>query len=207
MGNGPGLILVPGGMQAAQNFMKLGAALADSFTVSILNRRGRSPSGPYGEDHSIQKEVDDLAALLQETGARNAFGLSAGGLILLQATLKLPALRRIALNEPGLVLAGDQRPMAWAPRYEEQLARENLAGAMVAIMKGTRDRRDLFTALPGFLLVPLMRLAIGTYGKNAKSEDVPLGGLIRSIHVDLHNVAEMAGTLEAFGAINTEVLL
>jgi pimeloyl-ACP methyl ester carboxylesterase len=207
LGTGPGLILVPGGMQAAQNFMKLGAALADSFTVSILNRRGRSPSGTYGEDHDIGKEVDDLDALVQKTGAQNLFGLSAGGLVLLQAALGLPATIRIALYEPPLVLAGDPRPLAWLPRYERELARGNLAGAMVAVMKGTADRGDLFTALPLFLLVPLMRLAIRTQGKDVEASDVPLDTLIRSIHFDLRNIGEMAGRLETFRALDAEVLL
>jgi Bacteriocin-protection, YdeI or OmpD-Associated len=75
MGSGPALILVPGGMQAAQNFMKLGTSLSDTFTVSILNRRGRSLSGPYDKDHSIQREVEDLDALLRKTGAQNVVKL------------------------------------------------------------------------------------------------------------------------------------
>jgi pimeloyl-ACP methyl ester carboxylesterase len=207
MGNGPGLVLVPGGMQAAQNFMKLGAALSGSFTVSILNRRGRSLSGPYGKEHSIQVEVEDLDALLRETGARNVFGLSVGGLITLQAALKLPTLERIALYEPALVLAGDRRPMAFAPKYEEQLMRGHLAGAMVAVMKGTGDRGDWLTALPRFLLIPLMRLALQAGRKSMKSEDASLESLIRSMHFDLRNVAQMAGMLESFSAVNAEVLL
>ena len=35
LGHGPGVIAVHGGMQAAQNLMKLALALADSFTVYL----------------------------------------------------------------------------------------------------------------------------------------------------------------------------
>ena len=41
-GQRPGIIAVHGGgMQAAQNLMKLAHALADSFTVYLPDRRGR----------------------------------------------------------------------------------------------------------------------------------------------------------------------
>ena len=42
LGRGPGVIAVHGGMQAAQNLMKLAGALADSFTVYLPDRRGRA---------------------------------------------------------------------------------------------------------------------------------------------------------------------
>jgi pimeloyl-ACP methyl ester carboxylesterase len=207
IGGGPGLILVPGGMQAAQNFMTLGGMLSDAFTVSILNRRGRSLSGPFGKDHGIQTEVDDLDVLLRETGAQNVFGLSSGALLSLQAALTLPSLSRLALYEPPLVLEGDAASMAWVPRYDEELARGNLAGAMVACMKGAGDRGDFFTALPRFLLVALMQFAIKADAKNVKADEASLESLIRSFHFDNRIVAEMAGTLDKFRTISAEVLL
>lgn len=207
MGDGPALVLVPGGMQAAQNFMMLGWALSESFTVHILNRRGRSLSGPYREDHSIQREVEDLDAVLQATGANDVFGLSAGALITLTAALALPALHRIALYEPPLVLKDDPSPMDWMPRYEKEFAEGNLAAGMVTGMKGIADSGDWFTALPRFAMINLMRLAIRADRRNVKSEDASLESLIRSLHFDLCNVAEMVGTLEAFRAIKADVLL
>lgn len=74
MGHGPALILVHGGMQAAQNFMKLAEALADEFTVIVPDRRGRGLSSPYRADHSIQADVEDMQALLAATGAHNVSG-------------------------------------------------------------------------------------------------------------------------------------
>ena len=46
LGSGPGLILLHGGMMAAQNFMRLAELLSDSFTVYVPDRRGRGSSGP-----------------------------------------------------------------------------------------------------------------------------------------------------------------
>src|SRR6267154_1797860 len=83
VGSGPGLILVHGGNMGSQNFMKLGQALADKFTVYIVDRRGRGLSGPAG-DYSLAKESQDMRAIIQATGTSNIFGLSAGAIVALQ---------------------------------------------------------------------------------------------------------------------------
>jgi pimeloyl-ACP methyl ester carboxylesterase len=41
-GSGPGLILVHGGMKAAQHFGKLAGALGNDFRVYAPDRRGRA---------------------------------------------------------------------------------------------------------------------------------------------------------------------
>jgi len=46
LGSGPGIILLHGGANASQSFMKIGKALSDKFTVYIPDRRGRGLSGP-----------------------------------------------------------------------------------------------------------------------------------------------------------------
>ena len=92
MGSGPGIILMHGGVNASQHFMKLGAALSDAFTVYIPDRRGRGLSGPFGEDYGIQREVEDLDALLNKTGAYHLFGAATGALIILQSALTLPGI-------------------------------------------------------------------------------------------------------------------
>ena len=91
---GPGIIAVHGGIQAAQNLMKLAHALADSFTVYLPDRRGRGLTGPPGRHYSLATECEDLSALAKATGAHNIFGLSPGAIIALQAPLVLPAIRK-----------------------------------------------------------------------------------------------------------------
>lgn len=205
MGRGPGLVLLHGGMQAAQNFMRLATALSDQFTLYIPDRRGRGLSGPFGDDHGIDKEVQDLASLMAETGAQDVFSLSAGALIALQATLSLPSLRKAALYEPPLVVDGASSPMTWAPRYERELARGDLAAAMVSCMHGVGDVSEFH--LPRFIMVPLMRLAIRASARDRSNGDVPLDVLIRSVHFDIQLAAQMAGTVEKFKAAAVEVLL
>jgi pimeloyl-ACP methyl ester carboxylesterase len=205
IGIGPGLILLHGGMQAAQSFMKLATALSDTFTVYIPDRRGRGLSGPVRDGVGMNEELQDLQALATKTDAQDVFGLSSGALIALQATLALPSLRKVALYEPPLAIDGAPSPMAWAAHYEEDLARGDLAAAMVTCMKGTGDVSRL--KMPRFILVPLMRLAIRASANDKTSRNIPLEVLIRSVQSDIRLAAEMAGTVETFKTARAEILL
>jgi pimeloyl-ACP methyl ester carboxylesterase len=80
LGRGPSVILLHGGANASQHMMRLGRALADAFTVYLPDRRGRGMSGTFGPAYSIQREDEDLAAMVEHTGAECVFGPANGGL-------------------------------------------------------------------------------------------------------------------------------
>jgi hypothetical protein len=46
LGDGPGLILLGGVLSSVSTYLALAEALAADFTVHVVNRRGRPPSGP-----------------------------------------------------------------------------------------------------------------------------------------------------------------
>ncbi len=121
LGHGPGVVLLHGAMESAQSHMQLAEALADTFTIYLPDRRGRGLSGPYGKDYSIQKDVEDMDALLTKTGAHYVFGVSSGGLIWLQAALTLPAIHKAALYEPMLLINGSV-PTTFVTRYDKEMA-------------------------------------------------------------------------------------
>jgi pimeloyl-ACP methyl ester carboxylesterase len=116
MGSGPSLIITHGGLDAAQTHLKLRALLSDKFTVYIPDRRGRGLSGPFGENYGLQREADDVEALLKETGAHYLFGVSSGALIILRSSLTLKGIHKIALYEP-LVYLINQRWTDLTTRY------------------------------------------------------------------------------------------
>ena len=78
VGSGPGLVLLHGAGQTAESFRTLATDLAPSFTVYVPDRRGRGMSRTYGDFQGLRTETDDLAALLDASGARYVFGLSSG---------------------------------------------------------------------------------------------------------------------------------
>src|SRR5215467_10066128 len=69
LGHGPGVVLLHGANESAQSHMRLAELLADAFTLYLPDRRGRGLSGLFGTDYSMQKEIEDLDALLTKTGA------------------------------------------------------------------------------------------------------------------------------------------
>lgn len=103
-GSGPPLILVDaaGHYRAFSSFSGLVCLLADRFTVFHYDRRGRGNStdtAPY----AVQREVEDLAALIEQAGGSAfLYGFSSGGLLALQAVSAGLAIPRLALLEPPI---------------------------------------------------------------------------------------------------------
>ena len=86
-GSGPALILVDGALcsRAFGPSPKLAPLLAQHFTVFAYDRRGRGQSGDT-QPYSPAREVEDIAALIQEAGGTACLlGLSSGGALALQA--------------------------------------------------------------------------------------------------------------------------
>jgi pimeloyl-ACP methyl ester carboxylesterase len=204
-GRGAPLVLLHGGMQTAQSFSQLAAALADDFSVYVPDRRGRGASGPNGPAYGVAREVEDLTALLAHTGAAGVFGLSSGAIIALRTALVTPGLRRLAIYEPPLSLDHSTYP-AWVTRFDREVAAGDLAAALVTVMKGTGDT-SFFSQLPRWLTVPLLRLGLRAQAGEAAPGEAPLAALVPTMHYDAQIVIETEATLESFGAVTAEVLL
>ena len=103
VGRGPGLVVLPGTTRRAHHYDKMAAALADRFTVYTVDRRGRGSSPPQDADYGLDLEVSDALEVLDETGSRQIFGHSYGGLIGLHVALRRD-LDRLVLFEPPAAL-------------------------------------------------------------------------------------------------------
>jgi pimeloyl-ACP methyl ester carboxylesterase len=206
VGQGPGVIALHGGLQAAQNLMKLACALADSFTVYLPDRRGRGLSGPPGDGYGLEAECADVAALARATGARNLFGLSSGGIVALRAALTLPAIRRVAVYEPPFSV-DHSVPLDWVAQYDAYVAQGKLGRAAIAVSRGTQ------TARSGTRLLPPSALGVMADRREPRDEpavrhgDVPLRDLVPTMRYDVQLVRETEGTLAAYAAVSAEVLL
>lgn len=104
-GSGPALVLVDGAMcyRGSSPNDALAKELAARFTVYTYDRRGRGESantGPY----AIEREVEDLAALIKEAGGEAfLFGISSGAALALEAARSLPV-TKLAVYEPPFVV-------------------------------------------------------------------------------------------------------
>ena len=122
-GDGPPVILVCGQSTTRSSNAALAALLAPDFTVLNYDRRGRGDSGdtlPY----EVEREVDDIEALVSEAGG-SAFvcGFSSGAVLALEAAASGLAIDKLALWEPPFDPEEDRRPpLDLAQRYEEMIA-------------------------------------------------------------------------------------
>ena len=119
-GKGPVVILVLGALNSRKSGVKLAKLLAPHFTAITYDRRGRGDStdiAPYAP----QREVEDLAALIDETGDQvYLYGHSSGAAIVLKAAIKLrKQVKKIAIYEAPYVLDGGARKAA--KEYNKQL--------------------------------------------------------------------------------------
>lgn len=206
LGHGPAVVLLHGAASSGYNHMQLAEQLSDAFTVYVPDRRGRGLSGPYGEDYSIHRDVEDMDALLTKTDAHHVFGVSSGGLIWLQAALTLPAIHKAAIFEPPL-LVNRSLSTAFLTRYEREMAQGKLAAALITGMKGAQMGPRVMNAMPRFLLELLTKMAMKSEEKKGSGCYVPMRELARTLHYDFQLVVEMRGKLESFRAIRAEVLL
>jgi pimeloyl-ACP methyl ester carboxylesterase len=206
LGHGPGLVLVQGTMGSAQNFMELAGALAGSFTVYLPDRRGRGLSPlPYSQDYRLQNDVEDLEALLKETGASNVFGLSSGAIIALEAALTSSAIRRLAIFEPPLFPSG--APTTLIERYRTEIQQGQVAAALITAMKAAQMGPPIFNMIPGFLLLRLTNMAMAQEEKKGAGEYISMRQLAPTLQYDFQIVSEAAGPLQRFSAVKAEVLL
>jgi len=128
--NGGPLILVDGALcfRASGPMRRLAQELQSEFVVVTYDRRGRGESGntlPY----DVEREIDDIAALIDVVGGRaSLFGISSGAVLALSgAVLALKAanwlgdrVRALALYEPPLVLdaAGQRETLEFTAKVD-----------------------------------------------------------------------------------------
>src|SRR5512133_1544164 len=109
-GAGPPLILVGGALSNRLAAAPVASALAPHFTVFAYDRRGRGDSGDTAP-YAVEREVEDLEALINEAGGSAfVFGHSSGAVLALEAALRVPAkIRKQALYEAPFII-DDSRP-------------------------------------------------------------------------------------------------
>jgi pimeloyl-ACP methyl ester carboxylesterase len=121
-GDGQPLIMIDGatGHRAvSQTHAQVGALLREEFRVYSYDRRGRGESGDTAP-YAVQREIEDLAALIADAGAP-AFvcGFSSGAVLAPDAAAAGLPIARLTLFEPPFVV-DDSRPPAPA-NYVQRL--------------------------------------------------------------------------------------
>jgi pimeloyl-ACP methyl ester carboxylesterase len=121
LGRGPAVVLVGGATQRKEDWADLLQALAGAgFRAVTYDRRGRGDSGdttPY----AVEREVDDLAAVIAANGdTAGLHGQSSGGALASCAAAALPAVTTLSVFEtPYRVGEGPRPPVDYVDHLQE----------------------------------------------------------------------------------------
>ncbi len=198
MGEGPSVLVVPGALATASGYVPFARALAERFTVHVIERRGRGLSSAQGADYSLATEREDLLALQRETDASFFVGHSFGGLVTLEAARNNSALHRMAVYEPGVSIGGSIS-MDWMPRYEALLAQGKYLDAFVEFSRGTGPDRG--RSMPPWLMKLLLPLFVSTQDRER------MLGLLQENLREHREVARLDNHYDAYRDITAEALL
>jgi pimeloyl-ACP methyl ester carboxylesterase len=144
-GSGPAVILATGALDDGGENGPLAAELASDFTTYNYNRRGRGESGdtkPYG----LEREIEDLAALIAEAGgSAHLYGVSSGGALIMEAAAAGLAVGRLAVYEVPYMI-GEEAVQGWREyvgRLEAALAesRRGEAGELFMRLAGSSEEQ------------------------------------------------------------------
>jgi pimeloyl-ACP methyl ester carboxylesterase len=138
IGDGPAVILVDGALcdRRMGQSGQLAKLLARRFTVFTYDRRGRGESGDTLPS-AVAREVEDIAALLEEAGG-TAFiwGMSSGAVLALEAANRLSGIRKVAVYEAPLIVDASRASTEhqWA-RIDEAVAEQQRGEAVRAFLQ------------------------------------------------------------------------
>jgi pimeloyl-ACP methyl ester carboxylesterase len=173
IGNGPPVILIDGALcyRGMGQSGQLAELLAQHFTVFTYDRRGRGSSGDTAP-YAVEREVEDIAALLSEAGgAAFVWGTSSGAVLAVEATNRLTGIRKLALYEAPFIV-DDTRPTTehdW-DRISAAVAADRRSDAVKLFLK--------LVGVPGFVRM-LMPLMIPVWSKlKAVAHTLPYDGAI-----------------------------
>ena len=193
LGEGLALVIMPGtAPSTSEESMPLARRLADRFRVCIVDRRGRFGSDPQGSNYRLDKEVEDLEAILDATGATRVFGHSAGAVIGLEAARRR-RLDKLALYEPPHKLPD----IAWLARFEQQLGKDPLS-ATITLVRGLGIAPEI-DRVPDWLLKGLLRL------RYVGAKRYRLAALLPSVPAEVRAINSYDP--QDFAEIDTDVLL
>jgi len=156
-GQGPAVILVASALADRSDAAKLAGLLAERFTVINYDRRGRGDSGDT-KPYAVEREVEDLEALIEAAGGSAfMFGSSSGSVLALRGAASGLNVKKLAVYEPPFRVDDAPLPADFQSRLNELLAADRRGDAVKYFM-----RTDM--GVPAVILA-LIRFLPGTWRK------------------------------------------
>jgi pimeloyl-ACP methyl ester carboxylesterase len=203
IGSGPGVALIQGTLGTIDNFTQLAHALSAAFTVYLPERRGRGISPePFTEAHTVARDVEDVAALLNHAEIHYVFGLSSGGIVALQSAAQLSGIEKIAVYEPPLF--PDGVPARTLERFNTAMTDGNLADALVTAMKASQMGPPILNHAPNWMLTPVTNRLLK---REAKKADRFWNDAAPTLQFDFKIIDEASRRWRSYRQVEIPVLL
>jgi pimeloyl-ACP methyl ester carboxylesterase len=134
-GHGRPVVLVGGAFSDRAVAAGLARVLAPHLTAVTYDRRGRGGSGDAGT-YAVEREIEDLTAVIEATGGRAAaFGHSSGAILALEAARAGAPIDRVVAYEPPYIPGGFPRPGADLAERLRALLRDDRRDGAVALFQ------------------------------------------------------------------------
>jgi len=137
-GTGPPLVLVHGALSDHTTFSRLIAELRDRVTTFSMDRRGRGETGDLGGDYTIEREFEDVAAVVEAVAGRTGdsvalWGYSYGADCAMGGAALTDKIHHLVVYEPGL---GTPYQPGSIEAVEKAVLADDRDGAVVALLLG-----------------------------------------------------------------------
>ena len=135
-GEGVPIIFVFGALNDHNRAVPLAAALQRRFTTYVYDRRGRGSSGDH-QPYAVQREIEDIDALISEAGGSAlVFGHSSGATLALHAAASGSNITEMVLYEPPFVVDSSRpKPPADLAEQIAQLVSSDRRGDAVELFQ------------------------------------------------------------------------
>jgi pimeloyl-ACP methyl ester carboxylesterase len=141
-GDGQPIILITAALCDRSALRPLAEQLEQHAMVINYDRRGRGDSGEIGQ-YTVEREIEDLAALLKKVGGTAAvYGHSSGAALALHAAAYGLPITKLVLHEPPFALNEDDEQ-----RRRSQEIAENIKALLA--QERRRDAVELFLTTTG----------------------------------------------------------
>jgi pimeloyl-ACP methyl ester carboxylesterase len=134
---GPPLVLVHGTAADHGRWTPVLSAFEERFTVCAVDRRGRGGSADPEDYYGIEREFEDISAVVDSLGEPTILlGHSYGALCALEAPLLTTNVPKLVLYEPGIEVAGEEiYPQEVIERLEALLEVGDREGVVATFMR------------------------------------------------------------------------
>jgi pimeloyl-ACP methyl ester carboxylesterase len=144
-GTGPAVILISGASTTRMVNAELAALLSKEFTVYNYDRRGRGGSGDT-KPYAVEREVEDIAAVIEVAGGEAAlYGSSSGAALALEAAASGLPVTKLVLWEPPFMLdpGAAQRQQEYVTALHEHLDAGRRGDAIALFMSYVGMPREM----------------------------------------------------------------